>query len=155
MTNTIITAICAIIAWQLITTLVLILSDENEERTIQVALGVWTLFFLVIGFFYKKISLELSRKYNCYQFYGKVSESTMSNKADKWLHNYFMTEKVASQFHQIGEGEPLEDYSIRVLRYGKDFKSKPHKLDILTEKRIANGFNRMSPELLEKFKERA
>ena len=63
-------AIIAVLAWQLLTVLVCILSKENEELTLNFAFGIWGI-IIGIGFAWiiRKIRLLACRKYNAYQFF--------------------------------------------------------------------------------------
>ena len=151
MTTIILTAICAVIFWQLVVAIVCIATNEDEEIVMRTALGVWGLVFLIIGKIYRKIHLEMSRKYNTYQFYGDTDKSTSASKADKWINNFVMTEKVASQFRQVGKNETPVPYSIRLLTSGKDFKFSPCESNILTQEKINNGFRGFSKDFLKKF----
>lgn len=154
MSTIITTIILTILAYQLITLIVFIASGENDDLTLQVATGVWFLICGLVTVVAQKIMLgNARRKYKLYQFFGKVSESKMPTKSDKWLNNYYMTDEVAQQFRQCQIGEtPTEDYCVRLLRSGKAIKSIPMKSEILTAEKIANGCPEMTADFIAKFK---
>lgn len=58
MMNYVIGGIVGIIVWQGITTIVCIVSDENEELTMGFGTGVWYLLILCIGLFLKLIKFD-------------------------------------------------------------------------------------------------
>lgn len=118
-----ITVILTLLAWQL-ATWIFYLATEHEENTIIFACFLWTPIALLIRFIAKRISLRHYRKYNCYQFFAKDK---------KWIYNFYLTSKDAEAFRQCPKDEePTEEYCIRLLREGKEFKSTPCKSDILT-----------------------
>lgn len=56
----------------------------------------------------------------------------------------------------MGKDEPIkENYSIRLLQEGKEFKSAPYKREILTDKELEQGFDGCSVDWLKKFLDRA
>ena len=141
--------------WQFLVFMVLIISGEDEDAILYSAIGVFGLVCICLRPIVKKVSLLIARKYNLYQFYGKVSESKMDSKADKFIKSFFMTAKTASQFAPIEKGgEIKQDYSVRLLKEGKEFKSAPYKGDILTQEKIDNGCgdHGFSKDFLAKFK---
>ena len=146
--------ILTILAYELINLIVYVASNENDALLIRVSMGAWWLIANIITLISRVIlKMYYSKKYCIYQFFGKVSESKMESQSDKWIHNYYMTKKVASQFKQVGKGEFItEDYSIRLLRDGKELKSIPMKYDILTQEKINKGVPGMSADFIEKFK---
>ena len=139
--------------WQFLVFMVLVISGEDEEKTLYSAIGVFGLVCICLRPIIEKVSLLAARKYNLYQFYGKISESKMDTKADKFLKSFFMTAKTASQFDPIEKGGDLNrDYCVRLLREGKEYKSTPHKGDILTQEKIDQGYDGYSKDFLAKFK---
>ena len=139
--------------WQFLVFIVLVISGEDEDAILYSAIGVFGLVCICLRQIMKKVSPLIARKYNLYQFYGKVSESTMDSKADKLIESFFMTPKTASQFAPIEKGGELkQDYCVRLLKEGKEFKSAPYKNDILTQEEIDNGSRGFTKEFLAKFK---
>ena len=141
--------------WQFLVFIVLVISGEDEDAILYSAIGVFGLVCICLRPIVKKVSLLAARKYNLYQFYGKISESKMDSKADKFITSFFMTAKIASQFAPIEkDGDLNQDYCVRLLREGKEFKSAPYKHDILTQKKIAQGCGEhgYSKDFLAKFK---
>ena len=126
--------------WQFLVFMVLVISGEDEDAILYSAIGVFGLVCICLRPIVKKVSMLIARKYNLYQFYGKVSESKLDTKADKIITSFFMTAKTASQFAPIEKGGELkQDYCVRLIREGKEFKSTPDKSDILTQEKINNG----------------
>ena len=152
-TTTIVTIIVSILAYQLLTTLIFIISNENEDVLMTIACGLWKYVALFICAIIGRIRLHMHRKYNVYGFYGKCSESKFDSKSDKWITNYYMTPEVAAQFRQVAKGNVPIDYCIRLIRTGKEFKRMPMKDEILTQERIDAGVPGMSAEFFNKFKE--
>lgn len=144
--NYILTAIIAIVAWQLVTTIVYFLSGEKEEAVAATGMGVWAGFIILANFAFRKIQLAISRKYNLYQFYGK---NTNSNSYNGWCGNYFMTPKMAERFRVRVDDNT--EHSIKLLRTGKEFKSTPPKKEIITEKSLETGCGCMTPAMLQKY----
>lgn len=142
----VLTAIIAIIAWQLITTIVYFVSGEKEETVAVTGMGIWAGLIILISVLGRSIKLAASRKYNCYQFYG---ECTKAKEYTGWIGNFYMTPQVASKFRMFTEEEP--GYSIRLLRTGKEFKSAPSKKEIITEEKLRNGFQSMPKDFITKF----
>ena len=141
--------------WQFLVFMVLVISGEDEEKTLYSAIGVFGLVCICLRPIIEKVSLLAARKYNLYQFYGKISESTWDTKADKFITSFYMTAKTASQFAPIEKGGDLkQDYCVRLLREGKEFKSAPYKGDILTQEKINQGCgdHGFSKDFLAKFK---
>ena len=143
----VIVAVIAILAWQLIATIVYFASGEKEDAAALTGMGLWALLLNGFGVIYRSIRLTCSRKYNCYQFYGdcKGNHATYNG----WIGNYFMTPKLAERFRGYTEENP--NYSIKLLRTGKEFKSTPPKYEIITEDSLRDGFPGMSPDFLAKF----
>jgi len=147
MAATIITIIASILAYQLLTTLIFIISDENDDVLVMFACGPWKYVAMFICTVIGRIRLSMYRKYNVYAFYGKYSE----NKLKHWLTNYYMTPEVAAQFKQVAKDDVPVDYCIRLIRVGKEFKSIPMKEEILTQEKIDAGVPGMSSEFFKKF----
>lgn len=151
MTKEIIFAMLAgIILWQFIIT-ILCQFNLSEDALLGIAICFWVVPIKVINRILSKITLAASRRYNCYLFYGDVSKSKLDNKADCAYTNFYMTPKAAAEFKQVSRDAAPESWSIRILREGKEFKSAPHKTDILTIQDIAKGKNGYTPEFLSKF----
>lgn len=142
----VLTAIIAILAWQLITTIVYFVSGEKEETVAITGMGLWAGLIMLLGIIVRSIKLACSRKYNLYQFYG---ECTQAKEYTGWIGNFYMTPKVASKFRAFTEEEPA--YSIKLLRTGSEFKSAPHEREIITEEKLCNGFSTMSKDFIAKF----
>lgn len=148
--NTLIIVLLSILAWQLVVTIVCFVTDENETIVMRTAIGFWLLPITLVGIICKYISLMVGRRYNLYQFFGVV-------EGHGWCHNFYMTPKTASKFARLyGKDETVkENYSIRLLREGKEFKSAPYKQEILTDKKLEQGFGGYSADWLKKFLDRA
>ena len=116
----VLTAIIAVLAWQLITTIVYFASGEKEDAAALTGMGLWALLLNGFGVIWRSIQLAHSRKYNCYQFYGdcKGTHSTYNG----WIGNYFMTPKMAERFRVNTDEAP--SYSIKLLRTGSQVN--PH-----------------------------
>ena len=141
--------------WQFLVFVVLVICGEDEDVIPYSVIGVFGLVCICLRPIIKKVSLLIARKYNLYQFYGRVSESAMDSKADKFIGNFFMTPKTASQFAPIEKGGELkQDYCVRLLKEGKELKYVPYKGDILTQEEINNGCTDhwFTKEFLAKFK---
>lgn len=153
--NTLAIVLLSILAWQLVITLVCFITDEDETIVMRTAIGFWLLPIALVDIVYKYVSLMVSRRYNLYQFFGVVEgQFTYLNG---WCHNFYMTPKTASKFARLyGKDEDVkENYSIRLLREGKEFKSAPYKREILTDKELEHGFDGCSADWLKKFLDRA
>lgn len=142
----VVTVIVAILAWQLVTTIAYFVSGEKEDIAALTGMGIWALLLNGFGVIYRSIQLACSRKYNCYQFYAQCDQAKSFNG---WIGNYFMTPKLAERFRVYTDENP--NYSIKLLRTGKEFKSTPPKYEIITEDSLRDGFPGMSPEFLAKF----
>lgn len=153
--NYLVVAVLAIIAWQLVVTVVCFITDEDETITMRMGIGFWLLPIALVHIVYKYVSLMVGRRYNLYQFFGVVEgQFTYLNG---WCHNFYMTPKTASKFARLyGKDEDVkENYSIRLLREGKEFKSAPYKQEILTDQKLEQGFSGYSADWLKKFLDRA
>lgn len=153
--NYLVVAILAIIAWQLVVTIVCFITDEDEDIVMRMAIGFWLLPIALVSIVYKYVALMVGRRYNLYQFFGVVEgQFTYLNG---WCHNFYMTPKTASKFARLyGKDEDVkENYSIRLLREGKEFKSAPYKQEILTDQKLEQGFSGYSADWLKKFLDRA
>lgn len=153
--NYLVVAVLAIIAWQLVVTVVCFITDEDETITMRMGIGFWLLPITLVHIVYKYVSLMVGRRYNLYQFFGVVEgQFTYLNG---WCHNFYMTPKTASKFARLyGKDEDVkENYSIRLLREGKEFKSAPYKQEILTDQKLEQGFSGYSADWLKKFLDRA
>ena len=153
--NTLVIVLLSILAWQLVVAIVCFVTDENETIVMRTAIGFWLLPIALVDIVYKYVSLMVSRRYNLYQFFGVV-EGRVADY-DGWYHNFYMTPKTASKFARVyGKDEPIkENYSIRLLQEGKEFKSAPYKREILTDKKLEQGFGGYSADWLKKFLNRA
>lgn len=153
--NTLVIALLSILAWQLVVAIVCFVTNENETIVMRTAIGFWLLPIALVDIVYKCVSLMVGRRYNLYQFFGVVEGRT--NAYDGWCHNFYMTPKTASKFARLyGKDETVkENYSIRLLREGKEFKSAPYKQEILTDKKLEQGFGGYSADWLKKFLDRA
>lgn len=140
------TVIIAIVAWQLITTIVYFITRENEEATAITGMGIWAGIVLLLNTMYMSLKLACSRKYNLYQFYSVCDQAKAYNG---WVGNYFMTPKMAERFRVYTDEAP--SYSIKLLRTGSQFKSVPPKYEIITEEKLRDGFSGMSKEFLARF----
>ena len=153
--NTLVIVLLSILAWQLVVAIVCFVTNENETITMRTAIGFWLLPIALVKIVYKYISLMISRRYNLYQFFGVVEGQT--NTYNGWCHNFYMTPKTASKFARLYKKDETikENYSIRLLREGKEFKSTPYKREILTDKKLEQGFDGYSADWLKKFLDRA
>lgn len=148
------TIILTILIYEAINFVVFVATDENENVLVILSTGIWYVVAGLVIAIGKKIALARARKtYKYYQFFGKVSESKMENQCDKWLQNYYMTDEVAKQFKQARKGEKItEDYSIRLVREGKEIKTIPMASEILTSNKVKNGTPGMTANFLDNFK---
>lgn len=66
----------------------------------------------------------------------KLGKIDGSNYYEGWLFNYYMTPKTALKFERLfyKDEKVTKDYSIRLLREGKEFKSAPFRNEIITIK---------------------
>ena len=153
--STLVIVLLSILAWQLVVAIVCFVTDENETIVMRTAIGFWLLPITLVSIVYKYISLMISRRYNLYQFFGVVEGRT--NAYNGWYHNFYMTPKTASKFARLYKKDETikENYSIRLLREGKEFKSAPYKREILTDKKLEQGFDGYSADWLKKFLDRA
>lgn len=139
-----------IIIWQFIV-VILCQFSLSEDTLLGIAICFWLLPLKCTQRLYRKISLLLARRYNCYQFYGDVSKSKMESKADMWIANYYLTTRDAAEFKQVSAGAAPESYTIRLLREGKSFKSPPHKSEIFNFKKMSEGFDGYTPNFFSLF----
>lgn len=153
--NTLVIVLLSILAWQLVVAIVCLVTNEDETITMRTAIGFWLLPIALVSIVYKYVVLMISRRYNLYQFFGVVKGQTTPYGG--WCQNFYMTPKTASKFARLyGKDETIkENYSIRLLREGKEFKSAPYKQEILTEKDLKNGTSGFTKKYLEKFLDRA
>lgn len=153
--NTLVIVLLSILVWQLVVAVVCLVTNENETITMRTAIGFWLLPIALVSIVYKYVALMVSRRYNLYQFFGKVEGQTTPYNG--WCHNFYMTSKTASKFARLyGKDEAVkENYSIRLLREGKEFKSAPYKQEILTEKKLEQGISGFSADWFKKFLNRA
>lgn len=82
--------ILGIIFWQFIILLVNVITNENETIVIRTACCILIPFIALFDLIWKYLKLWNSRKYNLYQFFGKIDGS---NYYEGWLFNYYMTPK--------------------------------------------------------------
>ena len=113
--QTLITIFTTLIMWQL-SNWISYLITKDEDKTITVACFLWLPLIYFLQFVYKKIQLIKSRKYNLYQFYGKEG---------RWIGDFYLTPKTAELFRQTNI--PSQEYTIRLLKEGKNFKSPIEK----------------------------
>lgn len=125
--------ILGIIFWQFIILLVNVITNENETIVIRTACCILIPFIALFDLIWKYLKLWNSRKYNLYQFFGKIDGS---NYYEGWLFNYYMTPKTALKFERLfyKDEKVTKDYSIRLLQEGKEFKSAPFRNEIITIK---------------------
>ena len=142
----VLTAIIAVLAWQLITTIVYFITRENEEIAAITGMGIWAGLVLLLNTIYMSLKLACSRKYNLYQFYSVCDQAKAYNG---WVGNYFMTPKMAERFRVYTDEAP--SYSIKLLRTGSQFKSVPPKCEIITEEKLRDGFPGMTKDFIAKF----
>lgn len=137
-------AILGIIFWQFVILLVDILTNENETIVMRTSCCLLLSFVALFELVWKYLKLWSSRKYDLYQFFGKVDGSPYRG----WLYNYYMTPKTALKFERLfyKDEEVTKDYSIRLLREGKEFKSAPFKNEILKIKNL----DKVSPKFFQK-----
>lgn len=149
--NTLTIILLSILVWQLAVTIIYFVTNGNENATIRMSVGFWLLPITFIHFIYKRVILKVSRRYNLYQFFGVVENQTTPYKG--WCHNFYMTPKTANKFIRVyGKDETVkENYSIRLLRKGKEFKSAPCKQEILTKQKLEQGFHGYSADWFKNF----
>lgn len=135
--------ILGVITWQIVTMIVYLISEDDEKGAI-CGSGICILIWMGIGAIIRKICLYKSRKYNLYQFFSSFENGG-------WINNYYMTAKDAERFNLIDRNACLTDYSVRLLRTGKEFKSVPPKNEILTAEMIENGTKGLTKDFFEKF----
>lgn len=133
-----------IIVWQIVCTLVTVVTDENENAIISCAMGLIGLVINFIGLLYRSIKLLHYRKYNVYQFYANGKEYRGSFNG--WFANYIMTPEMAKNFRTVDEFG--YDYAIKFLRSGKEFHSLPQKQEIIESLDNVHG---ISQNFLKKF----
>lgn len=145
--NTIIAIIIGAVIWQSITVAFMVITDENTDIYVPVAMGIWTPILFAIGSVIHKIRLLWCRRYNLYQLYA---DGTAHSKPEwSWLHNVYMTEKTAKMFRDFDKYG--YDYSVKFLRSGKEFKQPPLKQDIVKPgKYAAIGRDDLVQKFLEK-----
>lgn len=112
--NYIISAVIGIIAWQIICTIVYLLSKENDEVLVWTALLVPVTFISFFGWSYRKIRLVWCKKnLNGYILY--------SNGVG--MFQAYMTDKEAEKLYHEGES----DFYIKKFSEGRTWKSAPYK----------------------------
>lgn len=119
-------ALTVVVMW-LVNFIVVVATDENEDIIYPFVCGIWyyiTLVVVAIG--NKCYKSYCKRKFNLYDFYGKD---------EKWVVSLCMTPKTATLFRTEGE------FSIKLIRMGKDFKSAPYRQNILTKKKMEKNFH--------------
>lgn len=143
------------LACYVLASLLFFLYDEYDVEAMRTAIGFWLLPIALVSIVYKYVVLMISRRYNLYQFFGVVEGQTTPYGG--WCQNFYMTPKTVSKFARLyGKDEAVkENYSIRLLREGKEFKSAPYKQEILTDKKLEQGFGGYSADWLKKFLDRA
>jgi hypothetical protein len=117
--QTFITILITLAVWQLLIWIYYLITN-NEDKTITMACFLWVPLALFLQFAYAKIQLIKSRKYNLYQLYGKEG---------RWIGDFYLTPKTAELFKQTNI--PNQEYTIRLLKEGKNFKSPIEKRMVL------------------------
>lgn len=115
-----ITILITLAVWQLLIWIYYLITN-NEDKTITMACFLWVPLAYFLQLAYKKIQLIKSRKYNLYKFYGKGGE---------WLYSFYLTPKTAELFRQTDI--PNQEYTIKLIKEGKDFNSPINKRLVLT-----------------------
>ena len=139
--------VLGMIAWQVVTVIVYFATDEDEEKTVWSAHGIFSLIAAGVGVIIKAIRLHNSRKYNLYQFFGREG----ANGKPIWITKYYMTKQDAECFNLIDRNTDPVPYCVRLCRTGDEFKSAPPKNEILTAEMIENGIPGMSKDFFKKF----
>lgn len=112
--NYIISAVIGIIAWQIICTIVYLISKENDKVLVWTALLVPVTFISFFGWIYRKIRLVWCKKnLNGYILY--------SNGVG--MFQAYMTDKEAEKLYHEGES----DFYIKKFSEGRTWKSAPYK----------------------------
>lgn len=115
--NYIISAVIGIIAWQVICTIVYLLSKENDEVLVWTALLVPVTIISFFGWIYSKIRFVWCKKnLNGYILY--------SNGVG--MFQAYMTDKEAEKLYHEGESE----FYIKKFSEGRNWKSAPYKGEI-------------------------
>lgn len=144
--NYLLTAVIAIVAWQLVTAIAYFVSGQKTNVAAVTGMGVWSLVTMLVSPLYGKIKLHSSRKYNCYEFYEQPKNT---NPQSGWIGNYYMTPRFAAKMRAYTEVQP--EYSIKLIREGRNFKSTPPKFAIINNKTLANGKSPISADTIQKF----
>lgn len=144
--NYLLTAVIAIVAWQLVTAIAYFVSGQKANVAAVTGMGVWSLVTMLVSPLYSKIKLHSSRKYNCYEFY---EQPKTANPQSGWIGNYYMTPRFAAKMRAYTEAQP--EYSIKLIREGRNFKSLPPKFAIINSKTLANGKSPISVDTIQKF----
>lgn len=144
--NYLLTAVIAIVAWQLVTAIAYFVSGQKTNVAAVTGMGVWSLVTMLVNPLYGKIKLHSSRKYNCYEFY---EQPKTANPQSGWIGNYYMTPRFAAKMRAYTEAQP--EYSIKLIREGRNFKSLPPKFAIINSKTLANGKSPISADTIQKF----
>lgn len=127
---------------------------SDEDVVIGFSIFFWMPFVMVMRAIVPKIRLLISqKKYNYYQLYGDCIAQSDGAVKPRWILNLCMTPKMAKKFKQVGRDEPPVEYSIKLLREGRELKSSPHKVEILKEKHLQEGMpaQGLTKEFLGKF----
>lgn len=115
--NYIISAVISIIAWQIICTIVYLLSKENDEVLAWTALFVPATILSFFGWIYRKIRFAWCKNnLNGYILYCN----------GVGVFQAYMTDKEAEKLYHEGEN----DYCIKKFSEGRNWKSAPCKGEI-------------------------
>lgn len=115
--NYIISTVIGIIAWQVICTIVYLLSKENDEVLVWTALLVPVAIISFFGWIYRKIRFAWCKKnLNGYILYCN----------GVGMFQAYMTDKEAEKLYHEGES----DFYIKKFSEGRNWKSAPYKGEI-------------------------
>lgn len=124
--------ILGMVFMQLLATIAWVVWDD-DDKTVIVSCGAWVWIFRQAGKVVGSIMLWwLRRNYKLYQVFMRVDNNRgMSG----WLGNFYMTEKCVAEFARVlDKDEEPQNYSIRLLREGKELKTVPHKWELTKTK---------------------
>lgn len=139
--------VLGMLAWQVVTTVVYIISGKDEEATLWCAYGVCALAAAGVVAIVNKIRLHKSRKYNLYHFFGREGE----DGRPVWIASFYMTEQDAERFNLIDRNADPIPYCVRLYRTGYEFECIPPQNEILTAEMIENGVPGLSKDFFKKF----
>lgn len=108
------------VIWQMLVFIALLISGEDEEMTVKIAMIVPYTIFSIFAIIYKKVVLSYYQK--------NYSLCSLWKKQEKGDHPYFggiaiKNKDIGKYYHEDDDGE----YYINVYQDGKNFKSIPYE----------------------------